>query len=314
MLNNKKAAMASDFPKIKSFVDAVYKRELLLNAVELHPDIDIIYHFPTLFDNSINSQKEKITPVNWCVAGSEALRVCHNLLKRAVEIITYDTSSRDEDESAQKLCQLLNLQMIPGLTSGQFISFVEKNMVTLTPGMNPEIIKQIQDIIRLHIKLPLKIYGDIQSNDTDLFFLGSPTHYRMKLSHTDLVHVTSTSIDDILLHFDLGCCRAAFNTHHDYWISAHCLYSLFTGLIFVPDYLKSFEMMNITVRKDKINHITYDCIHDNECDNLLERPIDTNKLYAQFQERVRKYELRGFSLKYYPTKQIAPWILSRTIY
>lgn len=87
-----------------------------------------------------------------------------------------------------------------------------------------------------------KIAGDFECNDTDIFFMNSKEHHRTTCGDVDIIHIKESSVETLLLNFDLPCCRAATDDSEEiFWISAQCLYSMLTGQYFLPAYLKDIE-------------------------------------------------------------------------
>ena len=135
--------------------------------------------------------------------------------------------------------------------------------------------------------------------DVDTFFLNMPQQFRQKLSFTDLVHVKAKTPEELLMNFDLPCCRVAVNTRYDIWVSAHALYAVMTGKYYLPLYLKTKEGFSALLAQHKANPV----LHEAE-----------DFLYDRFTGRVDKYKTRGFTPEWVATKDVTPWIKDRFIY
>src|SRR5205807_9887689 len=73
--------------------------------------------------------------------------------------------------------------------------------------------------------------------------------HRMVLNNLDIVHTKAKTVEELLLNFDLPCCRAGFNSKNDYWVSAQCLYALLTGRYYLPSYLKDYSAFSNLMNK-----------------------------------------------------------------
>lgn len=87
--------------------------------------------------------------------------------------------------------------------------------------------------------------------DTDIFFLGSKDRFRSQIATADFVYVPDKTVEELLLNFDLPCCRVATNVRWDYWVSAQCLASIFTGKYYMPEYLRHKEQFITTLAKHR---------------------------------------------------------------
>ena len=152
------------------------------------------------------------------------------------------------------------------------------------------------------IHLPLSARETMREwrpSDVDTFFLGMPCQFRQKLAFTDLVHVKEKTPEELLMHFDLPCCRVAINTRYDIWVSAHALYAVMTGKYYLPLYLKTKESFSSLLAQHKANPV----LHDAE-----------SYLYERFTGRVDKYKKRGFTPEWVVTRELVPWVKERFVY
>ena len=115
-----------------------------------------------------------------------------------------------------------------------------------------------------------------------------------------MVQAKEKTVEELLLNFDLGCCRAAFDTHLNIWVSIQCLSSIFIHKYPMPKYMKD----------------------ENDFVSTLKNFRDPNKeihgaekmMYQRFLQRIQKYSDRGFGVKWIKTVQILPWIKNRFHY
>lgn len=138
-----------------------------------------------------------------------------------------------------------------------------------------------------------------EPNDTDVFLLASTGPHRAQIGKADIVHATEKTVDELLLNFDLPCCRAATNSHFDYWISAQCLNSIITGTYYIPRYCFNLGAFTEKLKKHR------DC-------SMLRNGEPT--LFGRLQDRINKYQKRGFNPVWIDTEKVLPWIKQRFHY
>lgn len=276
------------FPVIKSFYDVIKNKDALIKAVEANLDDDVIYRLDGNGSNDFyynikenmflktEFPRAKVNlDVNYCIAGSRAIS---NVISQINEAHT----------------NLFNAQ--------------SNNIKSKLKKMYPD---TSMDVCFVELKkTDLKIYGSefhdeakfmnkTAQSDTDIFFLNSKRNLRTNLGTVDLVHSTDTCVEELLLNFDLPCCRAAFNNINEYWVSSQCLYALFTGTYPLPSYVFNVnDFVNILLNYRKDDHSKYDEVF----------------LQDRYVKRMQKYALRGFSPIKYDTKTILPWIINRNHY
>ena len=299
------------FPVLKNFYDVIIHREALIRAVNDQPMMDFVYHFPHLFTNTFRTTSDRIiTPeadallnekFNWCIAGSAALHHIHSHLRQAFNNLKEMEKTREEN-----LVKLINtLKLNRGsLTIEQFIEFIKNNKEFISQRLSSESLMELDTIINSYCneKLP-DTFSDISLNtsynDVDIFFLNSPVSCRMQIGHTDIVHSTCKTVDELLLNFDLPCCRVSMNSKHDYYISAQCLYALLTNEYPLPNYVQDRDSF-ISLLK---NHRNGDPMR-----------VSEEFLYQRILERIKKYKQRGFNVVWYKTDYVLPWIQNRFHY
>ena len=154
-----------------------------------------------------------------------------------------------------------------------------------------------------------KIGGNFINNDTDIFFLESKTQHRKQCGNVDIVHLKESTVESLLLNFDLGCCRAAIDDDVDSevgWISAHCIVSLLTGEYFLPSYL-AFQEYFLKTFSGSFHQLIYE-------NNTLTETSLVDKLFQRLKFRREKYGDRGYICVFYKTDEKLSWITHRFFY
>jgi len=169
---------------------------------------------------------------------------------------------------------------------------------------NKELFELNQNTL-IKIESPIKS-GHFIAQDTDIFFLNSTKRARYDLNTTDIVYVTDRTIEELILNFDLPCCRIAMNTTGDYWISIQCLYALMTGKYYIPTYLKNKKQFDILI--EKYPGDDFKKLQPKNLQNL------SNYLFQRLAVRIDKYHKRGFVAIEYKTDVILRWIINRFNY
>jgi hypothetical protein len=140
--------------------------------------------------------------------------------------------------------------------------------------------------------------------DVDIFFLAQKETNRLSLGSVDIVQSTETSVVSLLLHFDMPICRVAIDFTYGIWISAQCIYALYTKRQNMPKYLKERYSFLDTLNK----HLVEPLDDENE-------PRKSHEyLYTRFADRIKKYQERGFGVNWKETDQILPWVRKRFNY
>ncbi len=151
--------------------------------------------------------------------------------------------------------------------------------------------KHVSELIRMHW----------QPNDADMFTLGCAVNNRYSLGIIDMVQAKEETIEELLLNFDLGCCRAAFDRHLNVWVSIQCLSAIFNHKYPMPKYMK-----------DRDSFVSY--LHNNRVDILNRAHGGEDMMYRRFMERIKKYSDRGFGVTWVNTNKALPWIKNRFHY
>lgn len=300
----------ADFPVIRNFFDVLSKGTELLAALGKHPNHDVIYHFPHLMTIQLGSAKASGSAQlpyeflnqtwNWCIAGSAALSRAHAMLSNAQESLSqrlnYIHTTNDLDRLIARL-ELLGIAARGLIERGQYLELARIMQVVIT---NPEIRDEMTALWnRVKPVTPTQLTKcSFTPSDTDIFFLDSPANHRFMIPGIDLVHTKAKTVEELLLNFDLPCCRVAFNSRSDYWISAQCLGSLLDGTYHLPTYVS--DPTRFYAMLDQ---------HRNYETTSVEK-----MLFTRMTQRIEKYIERGFTPRYVETSEVLPWIRNRFHY
>lgn len=160
----------------------------------------------------------------------------------------------------------------------------------------------LHQVVKTHSTIfKLDSFSKLPPSDTDIFFLNSKGPHRYKIGATDIVHTLEKSVSDLLLNFDLPCCRAAVNSRFDVWISIHCLNSLFQGTYYLPEYCRNKDQFCKILDSNRKG-----------TSNLNTGPESV--LFARLTERIAKYQKRGFTANFVDTGHVLRWIRNRFTY
>jgi len=144
------------------------------------------------------------------------------------------------------------------------------------------------------VDIPKKNIG---SNDTDIFFVGAKNVSRVKMDTIDLIYTRLESIQEVLLNFDLPCCRVAVDSNNNFYVSAQCLVSLILNdPVIMPEYVKKVGPLS---RK----------YQEAGC-----RISDINDHISKIVMRFKKYQLRGFVFTYVKTEEVMNFIKNVEMY
>ena len=295
--------MAADFPSIRNFFDVFSKSSQLIEAVEKHPTVDIIYHFPTPKNaGRINSEGRLIpfppefinSTFDWCIAGSAALE---QVRERLSAFAKHKKLTHAGNLISRVVCEVEALSGLRQgkLSSGDYLEFIRENLRRLTVALDTR--EKLDKLINGGTNTIF--YGKGTPGDIDFFFLKSPVPNRMILPGVDLVHTKAETVEELLFNFDLPCCRAAYNSKRDYWISAQCLYAMMMGRYPLPNYT------TCPIRFASL-------ILENRNGDPLAKSEEF--LVKRFAERTKKYQERGFIPYYVETNEVLPWIKNRFHY
>ena len=256
--------MSQTFPKLDNYkilYDLSFLTELS-KAVEANPLEDVVYHLPSsTYDNGLNKP--------WygsCLFGDikqhEGIPNCVLAGSAALYLIWNKLYEHHHSKEPVKCSQC-------------------EHCKRLDPVKKPPLFSQ--------------------PNDYDLFFIGSKKAHRNTLGNLDFVYCPEKTVEELLLNFDLGCCRVAMNPANDLWISAHALSAIFTGTYYLPAYLRNETTFTETLTK-------YTTDSKSTTKNVH------SYLYGRLTERLHKYKDRGLTVKWVESDKILPWVQNRFCY
>lgn len=141
-----------------------------------------------------------------------------------------------------------------------------------------------------------------------MFFLGEAEKTRFVPGNgiIDFVGMKEKTQVEVIQDFDIPCCRVAFDTSYNLTVSIHALYTVLTNKIMYPKYMSKGEYLG-----DFLNKFKY---KDNE--NISDDVVQQHHkfLVHRASERIRKYQSRKYSFKWYSTSKIHPWLINRFHY
>lgn len=130
------------------------------------------------------------------------------------------------------------------------------------------------------------------ANDTDVFTIGQPGRSYHMVGKVQFINTEFKSVDELLLDFDLPCCRAAANSNGNLYISLQCIASIMTGSYYLPKCMESEERLNIYLGSIA----------------KMDNPY-LNYRFERTRGRIIKYIKRGFIPKYCDnTTENVEWI------
>lgn len=143
-----------------------------------------------------------------------------------------------------------------------------------------------------------------KATDVDIFFLNCPENTRMSEApgNLDFIFCQDKTVEDVLLNFDLPCCRVGFDFKYNYYVSAQALVAIFTGKMYMPEY---FNNENDFMNKLSQYFLVNAPAHAHSI---------TQMIVKRFYERVKKYQSRGFKTVYTHLDYLLPWVENRFTY
>ncbi len=143
-----------------------------------------------------------------------------------------------------------------------------------------------------------------KSTDVDLFFLNCVVNSRMEGAPgaLDFVFCKEKTIEDVLLNFDLPCCRVGFDMKYNFYISAQALVSIFTGKMYLPSFFSTPHDFTQKLAEYK------------DLESGWHHQSVTKMIVNRFYERVKKYQSRGFKTVYTNLDYMLPWVQNRFTY
>lgn len=164
----------------------------------------------------------------------------------------------------------------------------------------------------LHYLQQRGIYGSFsgatwKASDVDVFILNCNVNDRFPMGTVDLVKAKETTVEQLLLNFDLGCCRVAYDLEMNFWVSLQCFNAIFKHWYPMPKYLKekkTFQNVLLENRNKEQRKMFGDGMHHGA----------ENMMYDRFLLRLKKYSDRGFGVRWVDTTTILPWVKNRFHY
>ncbi len=143
-----------------------------------------------------------------------------------------------------------------------------------------------------------------KSSDVDLFFVGCPKSTRMIFapSGADFIFCKEKTIEEVLLNFDLPCCRVGLDFKYNFYVSIQALCAIFTGKMYLPHYLS--DSLKFHEKLDEYRRIDPDW--GTKSLNVM--------ITKRFYERIQKYQSRGFKTIYTHLDYLLPWLVNRFTY
>lgn len=151
-----------------------------------------------------------------------------------------------------------------------------------------------------------KVSTNWKSNDIDFFYLNCDKNTRMegKIQGIDMIFCKDTSIESVLLNFDLPCCRVGIDFKYNFYVSAQALVALFTRKMYLPLYFQASETF-----EDVLNQFpTVEGLSGNL------RKMVQKQIIQRFYERIKKYQSRGFKTVFVKEEYMLPWLENRFTY
>jgi hypothetical protein len=124
-----------------------------------------------------------------------------------------------------------------------------------------------------------------EPNDKDIFILRQKINSRRKEKSHDIISRKQMTVCELLLSFDLPCCRAARDmVEQDHYVSLQCMYAMLEKRYFLPTYCKNYESF---AKSNQTLGITS---------------------FESLWKRIRKYEKRGFSAEFKVFRRPKFWL------
>lgn len=117
-----------------------------------------------------------------------------------------------------------------------------------------------------------------QANDNDVFILGAKGNSRSKFETVDVIHREAKSVAELLLSFDLPCCRVAYS-NDEIFVSEQALFAIFFKKYFFLDIYSEKTLLKAFSEKDDANSKNY-----TDFVKLIIRKVEA---------RIEKYRVRG---------------------
>jgi hypothetical protein len=132
-----------------------------------------------------------------------------------------------------------------------------------------------------------------ECNDYDVFTINAKSKALLTMGPVQLVDVMYKSVQEMLLDFDLPCCRVAINSHKDYYVSLQCLAAILSGVYALPSCFKSKEGLIAFINESEEAKKLTDKVRKERIDAI------SDFRYERLSERIDKYKGRGFNVIYH---------------
>jgi hypothetical protein len=142
-------------------------------------------------------------------------------------------------------------------------------------------------------------FPDFKSTDTDIFYMGEPKDRCDKVDSVgvDIVYSIKKTVSELLLAFDLPCCRVAQDRHGNFYFTAKSFEAIFTGRVVMPGYtnpINAAKLANKYIEQAKVKRGYADY-----CANRVH-------------QRIQKYTERGFKFEYLDTEEPMEFLTRNT--
>jgi hypothetical protein len=236
----------------------------------------------------------------WYIAGSSATSILINYLTNMV------VNFQSEEKMTGKYRTVLSEVKHYLFSKGNKLSLLDNDEL-LNLFKTEDFKKYVSLVDYNHIetimkKLPghfLNVTTWFKPGDTDIFFINSPDHYRFQAFNVDFVYTKIDTVQNLLLNFDLPCCRTAYNHEEIFYVSAHCLKAILTGSYYLPAFISNLKEFTAIMKEHK----------SAEHDFFNEKFV-----YDRIHLRMNTYLKRGFKCQFVETDIVPNWIITRFHY
>lgn len=252
-------------PILTNFEDVLNKYNEIVNFVKNYPDVDVVYQL-----KSLEATNDKILSPHCYIAGSKAVTLLRQELTMAQEKLRENYKSCYENDDIYK--SYIYLIRNPKLPINARLTITE--LLTQHKEQYYQFYHQ-------------KLFGEFEPNDIDLFVLNSVSNHRQNIGQLDVVYKSYKTPEELIINFDLPCCRAARDLNDKFYVSLHCLASLINGDIFLPTCY----------------------INEEEYEQII-KAVGIKSRWNKFQFRIAKYEHRGYNFHFYKTSFVQSALLN----
>jgi len=287
------------YPTLNSFQDIFDLSSELKEACLVNKFTDHIYRIPFYDGHEPDLPKDFSGDKLWYIAGSSAVeRFIHYFSNMAQK------KAYVEKKNGSYAAFLKNIRSYLFKMGDETCLLTDEEIIKALPGLKRNLSDDkyapIGEMLKTVQGSTTNVHGRFKPGDTDIFFINSSEHYRFQTGNIDFVYTKIDSVENLLLNFDLPCCRAGFNHEEAFYISAHCLYSILTGSYFLPVFLDDKKAFKAIMKENGVD----------DGNNWH----SSSYLFERLHTRIATYQSRGFVCLYQQTTTIPSWILSRFHY